>query len=90
MLQRRLLHAPFGGAEAGLDLARCGGRDLARWYSVSLWEALLAAAAAVFVLASHSSNVFFVFQTFRLRPSIPSEARNHKPEAARAIHLKRK
>ena len=29
MLQRRLLHAPVGGAEAGLDLARCGGRDLA-------------------------------------------------------------
>ena len=91
MLQQSLLHASFGGAEADLDLARCGDRNLARWYSVSLWETLLAAAAAVLALASHSSNVFVVFKKlFRLRSCIPSEARNQKPEAARAIHLKTK
>ena len=80
MLQQSLLHASFGGAEADLDLARCGDRNLARWYSVSLWETLLAAAAAVLALASHSSNVFLVlFNTFS--PSLIHSIRSPKPEA---------
>ena len=81
MLQQSLLHASFGGAEADLDLARCGDRDLARWYSVSFWETLLAAAAAVLALASRSSNVFAVVFYKTFSPSLIHSIRSPKPEA---------